>query len=203
MSPSTCSSPAPTRNVFRSFINVFRKKDRTPSTEKPLSSSKSSKKASKTTTPTKRTGIQEIKIAKTFYDAIADADMTKLESVTHKDCRMLFPDMEIIPANIAEETIKLAKAFPDSHFVYEKVYLKEPNVVYMKIHWAGTHTGAPYGFGPYDEIPVTGKFVVNDPEIIHVYFSEDNKQIIKIIVEPTGPNTGFHGVYNFIGGLIF
>lgn len=144
---------------------------------------------------------KEIKTAKAFFDAIAKADMEELKKVTHEDCRMLFGDgVEINPANIAEETIKLRNSFPDSYFVYQEVYHKEPNVVYLKLYWVGTHTGPAYGFGPYEEVPTSGINVVNDPEVIHFTLHEGRG--IKINVEPTGPNTGFHGVYQAIGGLI-
>ena len=150
--------------------------------------------------PSARVATKEVKVAKTFFDCIAKADMEGLQKVTHADCRMIFPDIEINPANIAEETEKLARSFPDSHFVYEEVYQKEPNVIFLRLRWAGTHTGPAYGFGPYEEVPTTGKKVVNDPE--EITFTLKDGKAYHIVVHPTGPNTGFHGVYLFIGGLI-
>ena len=76
----------------------------------------------------------------------------------------------------------------------------EPNVVVLKVRWTGTHTGKPYAFGPYEPIPAKGTHVALDPERITVTLQDG--LVIKCRVEPEGPNTGWHGVYQAIGGLI-
>lgn len=142
----------------------------------------------------------EIKVAKAWFTAIARADMEKLQKVTHPGCRLLFPGVEISPKDMMEETIKSVKSFPDSNFEFKEAYHKEPNVVYMRVQWSGTHTGPAYGFGPYEEVPTTGKKVAADDELVHVTIQDG--LVVKLEVEPTGPITGYHGIYEAIGGLI-
>lgn len=109
-------------------------------------------------------------------------------------------DIEVIPENIMEESINPCKSFPDSKFKFLSASLLKPNKVSLKFRWVGTHTGPAFAFGPYELVPTTDKHVSLDAE--HVTITFQNWRIIKVVVVPTGPSTGFHGVYRAIGGLI-
>jgi hypothetical protein len=63
----------------------------------------------------------------------------------------------------------------------------------------GTHTGAPYGFGPFPPIPATGIVVEEDP--CHLYISVKNGKMTKFVIDTyCGDLVGPPGYYQKIGG---
>ena len=141
-----------------------------------------------------------VDVAKKFFNSITAGDVGGMKQWCHEQCVMHFLDIEMVPADMAEEVMKAYAAFPDAYFDFLEESLVEPNMVKLKLRWTGTHTGAPYGFGPYEPVPAKGTRVVNDPERVTLTFQDG--LIRKCHVVPDGPNTGWHGVYQAIGGLI-
>ena len=139
--------------------------------------------------------------AETMIQWLARGELEEMQTFLSDDFIVCFPGVEMIASEIAEETVKLAKAFPDAHFVVHEAILTEPNVVLIKVNWTGTHTGDDYAFGPYPPVPATGKQVSTDPEHITVTFKDT--LIVRFEVKPMGPVTGWHGVYETIGGILF
>lgn len=144
----------------------------------------------------------QVIIARHFLNSIARGDVVGMKTFTHENCIVYFADdVELIISDLAEEVVKCYESFPDQVFHYLEARVVEPNVVVFKYQWTGTHTGKPFAFGPYDPIPAKGTFVVAvDPERCTITFRDG--LIVMCRVDPEGPNTGWHGVYREIGGLI-
>ena len=66
---------------------------------------------------------------------------------------------------------------------------------------SGTHTGAPYGFGPYPAIEATGRVVLNDPEEATITIDEKTGLITNMRFVAKGCRSGPPGFYEQIGGL--
>ena len=77
----------------------------------------------------------------------------------------------------------------------------EDGSVRFQIVARGTHTGAPYAYGPFSPIPTTGRYLENDPEESTMYFIGD--KIFKHVISPKGEGqmTGFAGFYTQLGGF--
>ena len=108
----------------------------------------------------------------------------------------------MVPSDMAEEIEKSAKSFPDAHFDFLETKVLDSKTLVLRVQYKGTHTGAPYGFGPYEAVPAKGVSVKNDPERVTLTFA-DNGLLLSGRVEPEGKLTGWHGVYEQIGGIIF
>jgi predicted ester cyclase len=139
--------------------------------------------------------------AKDFLNSIARGDVVGMQTFAHENCIVYFADdVELIISDMVEEVVKCYESFPDQVFNYLEARVVEPDVVVIKYQWTGTHTGKPFAFGPYDPIPAKGTVVAVDPERCTITLRDG--LIVKCRVDPEGPNTGWHGVYREIGGLI-
>lgn len=116
---------------------------------------------------------------------------------------VLFPGAKMLADEFFDETDGLVKAFPDFELSIadEDITETKPGVVVVEKAVAqGTHTGSPYGFGPYPPIAATGIRCKNDPERLEFHFDEEGK-ITKMVVTPSGMKTGPQGFYESIGGI--
>ena len=91
-------------------------------------------------------------------------------------------------------------SFPDNKVSWESVKEIRPGVVLIKDYRAaGTHTGAPYSFGPYKPIPATGKYVEEDPCQLTLHIKKGKVSKFQIDVRD-GDLVGPPGYYQKIGG---
>ncbi|CAB9529818.1 unknown protein [Seminavis robusta] len=113
-----------------------------------------------------------------------------------------FEDTPSITGGIlAAEHDKLYKSFPDIKFTYECI--KEDRagqVVVEELRASATHTGEPYGFGPFPPVPTSNKSVANDPE--RLWFTVKDGKIVMMQVISLGDITGPPGFYVQIGGTM-
>jgi predicted ester cyclase len=85
------------------------------------------------------------------------------------DCDLLFVEANMTITDFLDETLKMYYSFPDFHYHIETITERPDDngtVVVVRGYATGTHTGAPFGFGPYPEIAAKGTRVVLDPEYV-------------------------------------
>jgi hypothetical protein len=83
------------------------------------------------------------------------------------DCDWSFAEAHMTVPGFLDESQKIFHSFPDFHFLIETITERPADgTVVARVRAAGTHTGAPFAFGPYPEIAATGTRVVLDPEYV-------------------------------------
>ena len=82
----------------------------------------------------------------------------------HASGEVVFKEAPMTSAGFVEEWHRLYKAFPNVSVSCTELKTIRPDCVTAIFQVEGTHTGEPYGFGPFPEIPVTGIHVKLDPE---------------------------------------
>ena len=151
-----------------------------------------------------RSSSKAIEVAKRFLEYYNAQDNEKLSAILSSDCIFCFPNAEMLAEAFIEDANLMRKSFPDKKLSCDNIRLIEPGVVkFTDLQCSGTHTGAPYGFGPYPLIEATGRKVLNDPEDCMVYINETTGQMTKMVIKAKGRLTGPPGLYEQIGGLLF
>ena len=112
----------------------------------------------------------------------------------------------------AKEIQRLFDSFPNFNITFDGIkQINETQVKVEKVQVTGTHTGKPFSFGPYEEIPTSNKHVILDQEnlLITIASEDDNNgvyggdlKIIESSIRALGPMTGPPGFYMSIGGMI-
>ena len=136
-----------------------------------------------------------------------------MKKLTADHCDFLFVDSDCeMPAYEFYTAVKeTTESFPDLHFHWKSMSIKGINgpeskhpgtvVVIKNYYGIGTHTGKPYGFGPYPPIAATGKRI-RDQKIEFTFVVRDGK-ISHAIIDAFGQVVGPPGFYTKLGGLIF
>jgi predicted ester cyclase len=96
------------------------------------------------------------------------------------DCDLLFVEANMTITDFLDETLKMYHSFPDFHYHIETITERPDDngtVVVVRGYATGTHTGAPFGFGPYPEIAAKGTRVVLDPEYVLPCFSSSRNSV--------------------------
>jgi len=161
-------------------------------------------------------GERRISIVKDFFHRINKHEPSSAEELVTDDLQFHFYDLsktldcELPWEYWVEEHERINASFPDFRFQYERaVPISVSNddddeeevvvVVLLGFRASGTHTGEPYGLGPCEAIPATGKRVLNDPEEVYCFLRGD--KIARIVDYPRGEMTGPPGFYTQIGGF--
>jgi predicted ester cyclase len=112
-----------------------------------------------------RTPKEEL-VAK-FFAGHVDHRPDLITEVCTDDCDLSFAEAHMTIPGFLDETQKVFRSFPDFHFQIETI-TEQPadGTVFARVRATGTHTGAPFGFGPYPEIAAKGTRVVLDPEYV-------------------------------------
>ena len=85
-------------------------------------------------------------------------------SFFHERGEVIFKEAPMNIVGFTDELERLYKSFPDFYVHYEDVQVLGPDSISTVLRVEGTHTGAPYGFGPFPEIEPKGTKVKLDPE---------------------------------------
>ena len=102
--------------------------------------------------------------------------------------------------DFADGMVEIFASFPDFRFRRHTVKASRNGTVTASNSCAcGTHTGKPFGFGPFEAIEPSGKFVQNDPEDVIVSFRDG--KICRYDVHSRGFMTGPAGIYSQLGGF--
>ena len=148
-------------------------------------------------------GIDVVALAHGFLDAMNRQDFAAFMEKIAKNCVIEFPDAATMNFDeFRQEMENCFASFPDTRFSYSPAKVVQPGkmAIISKLSVSGTHTGKPYGFGPYPEIEAKGIKVQNDPERMTVTANE-NGEISLVLFEPLGEMTGPPGFYTQIGGF--
>jgi hypothetical protein len=94
------------------------------------------------------------------------------------------------------------ESFPDQKITWESIEEIKPGVVMIKsFQGSGTHTGKPFGFGPFPELPAKGVFCKEDP--CHITLTLHKGKIESVSIDcNSGTLCGPPGFYQMIGGNI-
>lgn len=94
-------------------------------------------------------------------------------------------------------------SFPDLRFEVGRME-KQPDgsVICYDVMVIGTHSGKPFGFGPFEPIDVKNPPVKiqNDPEDVQLFFDANNK-MCKYVFLTMGDLSGPPGLYTQLGGF--
>lgn len=156
-------------------------------------------------TVSRKVGTERCEIVKQYLKHVNNGDLDAARSAFTDDCKYMFPgDLEISVQELEQVTEKICSALPDFKFSFRLVEEHEQNgkyvVVVHDIVAEGTHTGAPFEFGPYPAIHPEGKHVKNNPETARFYFDESDK-IARAKVIKSGEFAGPAGLYTQLGGI--
>jgi hypothetical protein len=140
--------------------------------------------------------------AKAFIDIQNSGIFNKLPTITSPQCVFQFHEVELLVDTAVEELSNTRSSFPDFHLCYEKIIDISPTQAkIVNLQASGTHTGTPYGFGPYPEISATGIRCKNDFEDVTITVDAQTGMILSTKFVAKGPLTGPAGLYNQIGGM--
>lgn len=117
----------------------------------------------------------------------------------HEKAEIIFKDAPMNVEDFATEGRKMTDAFPDFQLILGPCKETEPGTVVIDVRATGTHTGKPYGFGPFPPVDITGIKVVLDVE--RTTFTIVDGKIMRLFVESMGEKTGPPGFYSSIGGF--
>jgi SnoaL-like polyketide cyclase len=137
-----------------------------------------------------------------FMDQVMNGHNPQLMGdICSPGCEIIFDDNYVLTLQeLEEETKKFFASLPDFSSVYDRVEaMKDGTVVVRNVVCGGTHTGAPFAFGPCEPLPPSGKKVTCDKEEFH-FILQDGK-IAKLTVVALGEMTGMHGIYTLLGGF--
>jgi hypothetical protein len=146
---------------------------------------------------------KECIIAQKFFDTLNAHDSDMLKTIQSPSVMYNFDGLEVLGSVIAEVHEHVVKSFPDFHWTQGKIELVSPGIVKItNTQASGTHTGAPYTFGPYEEIEATGVKVRNDPEDYLLTIDMETELISYVQISAKGKLCGPQGIYEQIGGLV-
>jgi hypothetical protein len=87
-------------------------------------------------------------------------------SIFAENAEFCFPEASMTASGYTAEMTKLYRSFPDWRLalVGDIIEHEDDGSISITVVASGTHTGAPYSFGPYPEVVATGIAVQLDPE---------------------------------------
>jgi hypothetical protein len=121
------------------------------------------------------------------------------------DCMVSFEDMEDMPwAKYVKVNEDLTASFPDFSISGFKKVVSGNKISLVGCVVGGTHTGVPYGLKEVPGCPkikAKGITAYNDPETVEATVEGGKITAFRIIA--FGENSGPHGFYNKVAGLVF
>ena len=146
-----------------------------------------------------------MKSAKLFFQYYNEHAIDKaLQEVVAEKCTIYMKsDMTLTKEEFFGSVQHCIESFPDLRFDVGR-YEKQPDgsVICYDVMVIGTHTGKPFGFGPYEPIDVVNPpvKVQNDPEDVQLIFDKDHK-MTKYVFLTVGELSGPPGLYTQLGGF--
>jgi ketosteroid isomerase-like protein len=101
-----------------------------------------------------------------FFNSPSSGEHHDLSQFFTPDADWLFQDAHMTMPGFLAEMQKVFQSFPDFRFHIHSVQEQPDGTVLARINAVGTHTGAPFAFGPYPEIQATGIRVTMDHEYV-------------------------------------
>jgi hypothetical protein len=197
---STGSNPSPQESVHNTVPADSPTKTRKRNTFNPVMRQYYSQPAPPSNTP--KILSKAATCVKAFLDSQNSGVRQTLLAVAAPGCLFRFEGAEFLLETWIEDSIKINSSFPDFHLYHEKIVDVSPTqAMIVNLQATGTHTGAPYGFGPYPEISATVIYCKNDYEDVTVTIDAETGMIVCMTVVAKGPSSGPPGFYDQIGGI--
>lgn len=139
-----------------------------------------------------------------WVNAFDEHNLEKVKERTKEDCTVDFAEseMNMLASDFFAATAMLYASFPDLHFTWSSIEACGPDRVIVKTYQAsGHHTGAPFGFEPFDPIAPKGTFVEDEPMELNLLI-QDGK-VAHCITKAFGALVGPPGYYVKLGGVLF
>ena len=180
------------------LIEAFRgKNDAKSSSTVPTKKKSSSKKPLKV-----EDEHENVRLGKAFFRTINKHETAKLRTMFLDDAKCEMTEGTIMEATMFLQVLDdLFKSFPDFHVSGARSPKLQPDgsIIFTGLEASGTHTGEPYGFGPYEKLPAEGKRFVNDKETVQVFFKDG--KVARYVFLTHGRLSGPPGVYTQLGGF--
>lgn len=156
--------------------------------------------------PTSNTNVtartkNEIAVMK-YLDSINRLSTEEIEKCFAPDAEIFFDDAQMIVSGYLSELSKVFCSFPDLTLSVLSLKEHDDGTVSAVLQYRGTHTGAPYGFGVYPELPAAGVAFETTPEH-YQYTVQDDGRLKKKSTMSNGQLTGLAYVYTQLGGILF
>lgn len=143
-----------------------------------------------------------VQIVTAFLLALKSHNFDITNAVFNKAARFCFPDADMLLSEFVDEIERLTDSFPDLAFTWGPIQQTAPNtVIVCDLSACGTHTGKPYGFGPYPAVDTTS-IQHADPPIQVTFTIGSDGHIEKATAFSSSGTPGPAGFYTAIGGLI-
>lgn len=148
---------------------------------------------------------------------IDQVDIENLIPMYDENCTITFVDNEVdvLLNEVMGILGDLYASFPDLKFYWKNIRLVPQEdlspedqdadvtlVVLDDYHGVGTHTGAPFAFGPFPAISATGKKVVDEKQDVTFWVSNKTGKILSLATDSFGKPSGPVNYYTQVGGLI-
>lgn len=109
----------------------------------------------------------ETQTLEVFYTLIKYFNQQQdVQALFHGHADVVFKDAPMTLEGFVDEWQRLFRSFPDFHIEYNDLKIVSPGCISVILQAQGTHTGEPYSFGPFPEVPMTGKHVKLDSEYV-------------------------------------
>lgn len=144
-----------------------------------------------------------IQIAKRIFEFMNAHEFQAAEALCTENCECIISETDIrfTMREHIEEDYNLAASFPDLAFTnLQYQYNPDTCKVHVTFDVSGTHTGKPYGFGPYPEIETSGIKCLNPNESAILEINEEGL-VQKFVVTTPSELSGPAGFYSQIGGF--
>ena len=186
-------------------MEPFKRKEANDTITKELSSrEKKDPSCSSSTSRTNEDGCDDPHInTAREYIRYLNFDPEGLRKVCHPSFQIVFKTeggAKVTLDEIIYETRKIRRSFPDIRFIADHYMSMPDGRLKLELRVVGTHTGAPYGFGPFSPIPPAGTKVQNGPETLTFKFDEKYNMIREVSIPVTETYSGPPGLYAQIGG---
>jgi len=128
-------------------------------------------------------------------------DVDGLMAIGTPDAKFSWGEGQSMPwVDYVKECKDVFASFPDIHCEWSERSELNDGTVTSKVVVTGTHTGAPFGFGPFPPIEATGIKCQNDPECVEWIVEGDKLKEMKVTSPEGSTKTGPSGLYVQIGG---
>lgn len=143
-------------------------------------------------------------------------DLDAYRSIVHPNCIHVFAssNMEVTVTDYLAEMKDVFESFPDLTFEYKAIELPPPrkgenvntstptSCIIRGFAARGTHTGMPYGFGPFPPIPTSNQSVYIEPLDYRIQVDIGTGTILRVIaMDDRNVVSGPPGLYTQIGGF--
>lgn len=145
-----------------------------------------------------------VQLVTDWCNAFEEHDLELVKKLTKDDCTFDFAETEMtmLVGDFIATIAMLYSSFPDLHFTWSSIEAYGCGRVIVKNYKGrGHHTGAPFGFEPFDPIAAKGTFVEDEPIELDLLI-QDGK-VAHCVTKAFGALVGPPGYYIKLGGVLF